>query len=86
MENVEFMDAVKILAERANLPMPKTNFDNQQTIEAKRKKDAVLKILNETAHFYLNTLNSGKADNLSITYCFAKYLRIWCESLAWARA
>lgn len=29
MENVEFMDAVKILAERANLPMPKTNFDNQ---------------------------------------------------------
>ena len=62
MENVEFMDAVKILAERANLPMPKTNFDNQQTIEAKRKKDAVLKILNETAHFYLNTLNSGKAD------------------------
>ncbi len=62
MENVEFMDAVKILAERANLPMPKTNFDNQQTVEAKRKKDAVLKILNETAHFYLNTLNSGKAD------------------------
>ena len=82
MENVEFMDAVKILAERANLPMPKTNFDNQQTIEAKRKKDAVLKILNETAHFYLNTLNSGKADKF-IDYIL---LRIWCESLAWARA
>ena len=72
MENVEFMEAVKILAEKANLPMPQTGFDNQQTIEAKRKKDTVLKILDETAHFYLNNLNSGKADKFIDYILFRK--------------
>lgn len=62
MENIDFMDAVKLLAERAKLPMPQSGFDNQKTVELKRKKDAVLKILNDCAHFYLNNLNSGKAD------------------------
>lgn len=62
MENIEFMDAVKLLADRANLKVPQTNFDNGQTVELKRKKDAILKILNECAHFYLNNLNSGNAD------------------------
>ncbi|MDE6504516.1 MAG: DNA primase [Clostridia bacterium] len=62
MENVEFIDSVKILAERAGLQMPQTGFDSQQTVELKRKKDAVLKILNDCAHFYLNNLNGGKAD------------------------
>ncbi len=62
MENVDFMDAVKILAERANLTVPQTGFDSGKTVEAKRKKDAVLKILNDCAHFYLKNLNSGEAD------------------------
>ena len=62
MENVDFMDGVKLLAERANLTLPDTGFDTQKTVETKRKRDAVLKILNDTAHFYLNNLNSGKAD------------------------
>lgn len=62
MENIEFMDAVKLLAERANLQVPKSGFDSRQTVELKRKKDAILKILNECAHFYLDNLNSGKAD------------------------
>ena len=62
IENVEFMEAVKLLADRANLTVPKTGFDSKQTVESKRKKDAILKILNETAHFYLDNLNSGKAD------------------------
>lgn len=62
MENIEFMDAVKLLADRANLKVPQTNFDNGQTVELKRKKDAILKILNECAHFYLKNLNSGNAD------------------------
>ncbi|MDE6666874.1 MAG: DNA primase [Clostridia bacterium] len=62
MENIEFMDAVKLLAERANMQVPQTGFDSQQTVELKRKKDAILKILNDCAHFYLNNLNSGKAD------------------------
>lgn len=62
MENIEFMGAVKLLAERANMQVPQTGFDSQQTVELKRKKDAILKILNDCAHFYLNNLNSGKAD------------------------
>ena len=62
IENVEFMEAVKLLADRANLTVPQTGFDSQQTVESKRKKDQVLKILNDTAHFYLDNLNSGKAD------------------------
>ncbi len=62
LENVEFMEAVKLLADRVNLTVPQTGFDSKQTVESKRKKDAVLKILNDTAHFYLDNLNSGKAD------------------------
>ncbi len=62
MENIEFMDAVKMLAERVNLPMPQTAFDNGKTVELKRKKDVILQILNDCAHFYLANLNSGKAD------------------------
>lgn len=63
LENCEFMDAVKSLAERVNMEVPKSSNaeDNGKTVEAKRKKDAILKILNDTAHFYLNNLNSGEA-------------------------
>lgn len=62
MENLEFIDAVKTLAERAGVEMPKTNFDSQKTVEQKRKRDVLLKIMNDCAHFYLNNLNSGMAD------------------------
>lgn len=62
MESIEFMDAVKLLAERAKLPIPQTNYDSQKTVDQKRKRDTILKILNDTAHFYLDNLNSGKAD------------------------
>lgn len=62
MESVDFMDAVKILAERAKLPVPEINFDTEKTIEKKRKRDEILKIMKASAHFYLDNLNSGKAD------------------------
>ena len=62
MENIEFMDAVKLLADRANLQVPQVGADSKQTVELKRKKDAILNILNDCAHFYLNNLNSGNAD------------------------
>ena len=42
--------------------MPQSGFDNQKTVELKRKRDALLKIMNDCAHFYLDNLNSGKAD------------------------
>ena len=62
MENIDFMDAVKMLSERAGLQMPQTGFDNQKTVELKRKRDTLLKIMNDCAHFYLDNLNSGKAE------------------------
>lgn len=52
IESVDFVDAVKILAERAKISMPDVNFDSEKTLEQKRKRDQVLKILNECAHFY----------------------------------
>ena len=62
LESIDFIDAVKILAERAKMPLPDMNFDSEKTIEAKRKRDQVLKILRASARFYLDNLNSGKAD------------------------
>lgn len=62
MENIEFMEAVQMLAEKAGLQVPQSGFDNQKTVELKRKRDTLLKIMNDCAHFYLDNLNSGKAD------------------------
>ena len=62
MENLDFGEAVNLLAERAGLTVPNFGYDSKNTVEAKRKKDSILKILNDCAHFYLNNLNSGKAD------------------------
>ncbi len=62
MESLDFMEAVKLLADRAKMPMPETSGNDAKTAELKRKRDALLKILNECAHFYLNNLNSGNAD------------------------
>ena len=62
IESVDFFDAVKILAERAKLPVPEMNFNTEKTAEMKRKRDEILKILKTAARFYLNNLNSGKAE------------------------
>ena len=62
MEALDFMGAVKLLADRAKMPLPDMETDGQKTAELKRKRDAVLKILNDCAHFYLDNLNSGNAD------------------------
>lgn len=62
MENFDFMDAVKMLAERAGLQIPQTDFDNDKTAMLKKKRDTLLKIMNDCAHFYLDNLNSGKAE------------------------
>lgn len=62
MESCDFMEAVKSLADRAKIEVPDTGADSQRTAELKRKRDAVLKILKDCAHFYLDNLNSGNAD------------------------
>ena len=62
MESLDFMDTVKLLSERAGLEMPKSAVDSRRTAENKRRRDSILKIMNDCAHFYLDNLNSGKAD------------------------
>ena len=62
LESVEFIDSVKLLAAKANMEMPALGDDSGKTAEQKRKRDTLLKILNDCAHFYLDNLNSGKAD------------------------
>ena len=62
MESCEFMDAVKMLADRAKMEVPDSGADSQKTAELKRKRDTILKILKDCAHFYLDNLNSGNAD------------------------
>ncbi|MDE7379678.1 MAG: DNA primase, partial [Clostridia bacterium] len=62
MESLDFMGAVKMLADRAKLPVPESGGDDRKTAEMKRKRDVLLKILNDCAHFYLDNLNSGNAD------------------------
>lgn len=48
MENLDYMDAVKLLAERAGLQMPQDGFDS--SISKKRKK--ILEINRESARFF----------------------------------
>lgn len=62
IESLDFVDAVKLLAERAKIPMPEMNFDTEKTAQLKRKRDAVLAILRASARFYFDNLNSGNAD------------------------
>ncbi len=62
LESVTFPEAVKILADRAKMPMPEMNYDSERTAELKRKKDRLLQILLTTARFYLKNLYGGKAS------------------------
>ena len=62
IESLDFIDAVKFLAERAKIPLPDLEYDTEKSAQQKQKRDTILKILRESAHFYLNNLNSGKAE------------------------
>lgn len=62
-ENVDFGQAVHILAARVGLEVPA--FDNRSAEEAaakKRKKDRLSALMRDAARFYLNNLYSGRAD------------------------
>ncbi|MCD8207255.1 MAG: DNA primase [Bacteroidales bacterium] len=60
-ESVDFMEAVRILADKAKIPVPETNFDPRKSAAEKKKKQTILKVLKDAAHFYLDNLNSGNA-------------------------
>lgn len=62
LESLPFYEAVKFLANRAKIPLPEANYDNERTAELKHKKDRLLKIMLTSAKFYLQNLYSGKAE------------------------
>ena len=62
-ENVEFMQAVRILADRAGLEIPTFDeHDSEELALKKQKKDRLRALMKDTARFYLNNLYSGNAN------------------------
>ncbi len=59
IESTDFMGAVRILAARAKLTVPESNFDTEEAARKKKKRDAMAKILLDSAKFYLGNLYGG---------------------------
>lgn len=59
IESTDFMGAVRILAARAKMTVPESNFDTEDSVRKKKKRDAMAKILLDSAKFYLSNLYSG---------------------------
>ena len=59
IESTDFMGAVRILAARAKMTVPESNYDDEKALEQKKKRDAHAAIMLESARFYLKNLYSG---------------------------
>ncbi len=59
IESTDFMGAVRILAARAKMEVPQNNFDSEETLRKKKKRENMAKILLDAARFYLGNLYSG---------------------------
>ena len=69
IEALDFGDAVKFLAERARIPLPEMNYDDEKVKEQKRKKQRAHDILRETALFYVKNLKREKGEK-HLDYAF----------------
>ena len=63
-ESCSFMEALEILAKRANIPMPETASQKQDVefAEKKKKRDVYLDICRETAIFYYKNYYTNKGE------------------------
>lgn len=59
IESTDFMGAVRILAARAKMTVPEGNFDSEKAQQLRKKRDAMSKIMLDSARFYLQNLYSG---------------------------
>ncbi len=59
IESTDFMGAVQILAARAKMTVPESNFDTEQAALMKKKRDAVAAVMLDSARFYLGCLYGG---------------------------
>lgn len=62
MESLDFMDAVKLLAERAHMAMPETSYDDEQIKEQKKYRERLLSLLRDSALFYAHNLRTEAAE------------------------
>ena len=60
MESLDFGDAVKFLAEKANVPLPEVKYDDDKVKEQKYKRQRAISLLRDTALFYVNNLRSNE--------------------------
>ena len=56
IEPTDFMGAVRILAGRAKMQVPESNFDTERAVEMKKKRDTMASIMLDCARFYLSNL------------------------------
>ncbi len=61
-ESVDFIDAVRILADRAGMTVPENGIDAEELAKRKKKKDTHLKIMLASARFYRANLYGNNAD------------------------
>ena len=59
IESTDFMGAVRILAARAKMEVPESNFDSEKSLQLKKKRDTLAAIMLDSAKFYLHNLYSG---------------------------
>lgn len=59
IESTDFMGAVRILAARAKMTVPESNFDTERAAQLKKKRDTMAAIMLASAKFYLSNLYSG---------------------------
>ena len=59
IESTDFMGAIRILAARAKMEIPESNFDTEFAMQQKKKRDKMAAIMLDTAKFYLSNLYGG---------------------------
>jgi len=59
IESTDFMGAVRILAARAKMEVPESNFDSEKSLQMKKKRDTLAAIMLDSAKFYLQNLYGG---------------------------
>ena len=61
-ENVSYTDALKTLADRAGIALPKPDYSKEQEALS-RKKDAILEVNKEAAKYFYHLLKSERGKN-----------------------
>ena len=62
MENMDYVEAVKYLAEQARMPLPEDDGNYEKNAENASKKERLLSLLKDAALFYVKNLDDEKAS------------------------